>query len=243
MAILSTLADMAEGATAKAKATYQTLRTGGRMAADSVKAGLKESGEAVLEGDFGGAAKRGAKAAGQTLTDDLADHFRRNAPVPAKNPTIPCSQAEIDAKAKRVAERQALIEEAREKKVLPEVTERFARDNKAVERARLAADVYHHENGPDSPKTPPPGWTRLSDDPAELRKYGLVPSDLNPAPPRASGRSCMWRTPRCSGRRRRSFWCRREPPSPPRRIGSTTCSRASACAPTITSGRSRRRRR
>lgn len=180
MPILSTLTDMAESATAMAKATYQTLRTGGRMATDTVKAGLKETGAAVMEGDFSGAAKRGAKAAGQTLTDDLANHFRKSTPVPAKNPTIPCSQAEIDAKAKRVAERQALIKEAREKKVLPEVTERFARDNKAVERARLAADVYHHENGPDSPKTPPPGWTRLSDDPAELRKYGLVPSDLDP---------------------------------------------------------------
>ncbi|CAO3431202.1 phospholipase [Azospirillum endophyticum] len=180
MPILSTLGDLAGNATAKAKAAYQTLRTGGRMAAETVKSGMKEAGSAVMQGDFRGAAKRGAKAAGQTLTDDLANHFRKNSPVPAKNPTIPCAQAEIDAKAKRVAERQALINEAREKKVLPQVTERFARDNKAVERARLAADVYHHENGPDSPKTPPPGWSRLSDNPAELRKYGLVPSDLDP---------------------------------------------------------------
>lgn len=49
----------------------------------------------------------------------------------------------------------------------------FERNNVAVEKAKLAADVY------DPSKGPPPGWKNVSDDPEAMAKLGLKPSDMS----------------------------------------------------------------
>ncbi len=50
--------------------------------------------------------------------------------------------------------------------------ERFERNNVAIEKAKLAQDVY------DPSKGPPTGWKKISDDPEALAKHGLEPEDL-----------------------------------------------------------------
>ena len=57
---------------------------------------------------------------------------------------------------------------------LEKATERLERNNKAMEMARLASDVY----GPD-PNKPPEGWKNISGDPEALRKIGLTPDNLH----------------------------------------------------------------
>jgi hypothetical protein len=50
--------------------------------------------------------------------------------------------------------------------------ERFERNNTAIEKAKLAQDVY------DPSKGPPTGWKNISNDPEALAKHGLEPEDL-----------------------------------------------------------------
>jgi hypothetical protein len=54
-----------------------------------------------------------------------------------------------------------------------EAAERFERNNTAVEKAKLAQDVY------DPGKGPPEGWTNISNDPEKMAKYGLTPDDMS----------------------------------------------------------------
>ena len=79
----------------------------------------------------------------------------------------------LAAKQERLAERQSLIQQGREhadnhtgedRQKLLAATDRLELNNRAVERARLADDVY---NAPGE-KPPPVGWKRLSDNPENL---------------------------------------------------------------------------
>jgi Domain of unknown function (DUF4150) len=53
-----------------------------------------------------------------------------------------------------------------------EAASNFERNNVAVEKAKLAQDVY--SDG----KNPPTGWKNVSDDPEAMAKYGLKPDDM-----------------------------------------------------------------
>lgn len=87
---------------------------------------------------------------------------------------------QLRKKIERLDKRKNLIAQARSaapglspeqrEKVL-DAANRLQTDNKVIERARLAEDVYTANDPPRS--TPPVGWTRLSDDPQELAKFGL----------------------------------------------------------------------
>ena len=59
-----------------------------------------------------------------------------------------------------------------EKERLQQATERFERNNVAVEHARLSQNVYD----PDMPA--PEGWVDINNDPEKLAAYGLKPEDL-----------------------------------------------------------------
>jgi uncharacterized Zn-binding protein involved in type VI secretion len=79
----------------------------------------------------------------------------------------------LEAKKQRLVERQALISKGRERadgytgedrKKIQAAADRLELNNRAVERARLAQDVY---NDPGE-QEPPIGWKRSSNDPADL---------------------------------------------------------------------------
>lgn len=99
---------------------------------------------------------------------------RKLAPQPSGKPILPCPK---NRKAERVAERREKITQSKEKlKALPtgkqrdalsQATERFERNNVAVERARLANDAYSVGQG-----DPPEGWDRVG--PEELKKLGMT---------------------------------------------------------------------
>lgn len=88
-----------------------------------------------------------------------------------------------EAKARRWQYRRRTISNAKQKAAsmppgkerdqLQSAAERFERNNSAVERARLADNVYNP-----SPYGTPEGWKNVSNDPAALAKYGLKPEDL-----------------------------------------------------------------
>lgn len=92
------------------------------------------------------------------------------------------SESQAQAKGKRWRCRQGQIAAAKDKLgQMPEggerdklaaATERFERNNKAVEYARLSDNVY------DPSKGPPLGWGNISDDPEALARYGLNPDQL-----------------------------------------------------------------
>lgn len=95
-------------------------------------------------------------------------------PQPAGAPIELCAK---NRKAERVAERKAKLAGSKERlKAMPpgkqrdalaHATERFERNNVAVERARLANDTYNVGQG-----DPPEGWERVG--PVELRKMGMT---------------------------------------------------------------------
>jgi len=58
-----------------------------------------------------------------------------------------------------------------ERDALQAATDRFERNNMAVEYARLSASAY-------KPGEAPTGWNNISNDPEALAKYGLTPDDL-----------------------------------------------------------------
>lgn len=59
------------------------------------------------------------------------------------------------------------------KKELNDAADRFEKNNKAIEKARLAENVYKHD------EPAPEGWRNISDDPKELKKLGLTTEDLS----------------------------------------------------------------
>jgi hypothetical protein len=78
------------------------------------------------------------------------------------------------AKAARFKCRQGQIEagKASNDPNVREAANNFERNNVAVEKAKLAQDVY--SDG----KNPPTGWKNVSDDPEAMAKYGLKPDDM-----------------------------------------------------------------
>lgn len=99
-------------------------------------------------------------------------------PQPAGAAIEPCPK---HRKAERVAERKARLASSRERlKTMPagrqrdalaHATERFERNNVAVERARLADDAYKVGEG-----EPPEGWERVTGE--ELRQMGMNQEDF-----------------------------------------------------------------
>lgn len=89
------------------------------------------------------------------------------------------------AKARRWKNRKATIADGRskaesmpagaEKDKLLAASDRFERNNSAVEHARLADDVY----APKPQGFEPGGWKNVSNDPLALKRYGLGSSDLS----------------------------------------------------------------
>lgn len=77
-------------------------------------------------------------------------------------------------KKQRYAERKALIAKGKASKnpKVVKAAEQLEKNNVAVEKAKLANDVY------DPAKGPPEGWKNISDDPKALAKYELDPSQL-----------------------------------------------------------------
>lgn len=69
----------------------------------------------------------------------------------------------------------ALPEGDEKKKKLNAAADRFAKNNKAIEKARLAENVYKHD------QPAPEGWKNISDDPVALEKIGLRPRHLSKA--------------------------------------------------------------
>ncbi|WP_155623545.1 PAAR-like domain-containing protein [Burkholderia vietnamiensis] len=88
-----------------------------------------------------------------------------------------------EAKAARWRGRKAQIAEAREKAAsmppgperskLEAAANRFEQNNTAVEKARLAENVYHPG------QAAPEGWTNVSSDPAKLAQFKLKPNDFS----------------------------------------------------------------
>lgn len=132
---------------------------------------------------MGSAARNGAenagkvaKAAGDKVAHAISEaktHASKQLfPQPAGASIEPCPKGR---KADRVAERKAKLAASKERlKVMPpgrqrdalaQATERFERNNVAVERARLADDAYKVGQG-----DPPEGWERVG--PEELKKLG-----------------------------------------------------------------------
>jgi uncharacterized Zn-binding protein involved in type VI secretion len=66
----------------------------------------------------------------------------------------------------------ALPEGDEKKKELNEAANRFEKNNRAIEQARLAQNVYKRD------EPAPEGWKNISDDPQALEKIGLAPDDL-----------------------------------------------------------------
>lgn len=82
-----------------------------------------------------------------------------------------CRQQQIAAAKGKLTDMPA----GAERDKLVGATERFERNNRAVEQARLAENVY------DPAKGPPEGWKNVSKDPERLAEYGLKPKDLEKA--------------------------------------------------------------
>ncbi|MFK8014308.1 MAG: hypothetical protein AB8G17_02550 [Gammaproteobacteria bacterium] len=97
-------------------------------------------------------------------------------------PSIPPSAAQVAATQAELAQQQTRIENLRAVGT-PEATaladELEARYH-GEEVAKLAADVYHWVGEGVSPSAPV-GWTRVSEDPAALARYGLTQANLAPA--------------------------------------------------------------
>ncbi|QWV91991.1 DUF2974 domain-containing protein [Geomonas oryzisoli] len=142
----------------------------------------------MLDGLFdriGSAARNGsdyagmvAKAAGEKVAHTLSEAKSRAAKQlfakPAGAAIEPCPK---NKKAERVAERKAKLAAGKERlqamppgrqrDALAQATERFERNNVAVERARLAEDAYKVGQG-----EPPEGWERVSA--TDLKKLGMT---------------------------------------------------------------------
>lgn len=100
-------------------------------------------------------------------------------------PTVLIGDDGLKEKQARLAQRKALIEQARAKAADPATSaedrakllaaaDRLERNNMAVERARLSGHVYSTDKADGPP--PPLGWSKLSDD--ELKQLGVKPGDL-----------------------------------------------------------------
>jgi hypothetical protein len=103
---------------------------------------------------------------------------------PVGQPIQKCPD-ELNAKIKRLDCRQALIARGYEKKdwksgpsraEIEKAASRLAENNRVVERARLAQDVYGQPE-PGCP-SPPVGWKSIRNDPATLAELSLKPAEL-----------------------------------------------------------------
>lgn len=89
--------------------------------------------------------------------------------------TAPLPAAGAPADATRVSPGAAPLHLAEQRKRAEQAVERLARNNVAVERARLSEHVYHSRELPPHPE--PVGWHMLT--PKELARKGIAPDMLN----------------------------------------------------------------
>ena len=82
-----------------------------------------------------------------------------------------CRQGQIAAAREQLKD----MPEGADKERLTQATERFARDNVAVEKARLSQDAYKPTPSGETPE----GWNDISNDPEKLAQYGLNPDMLH----------------------------------------------------------------
>ncbi|WP_162605015.1 alpha/beta hydrolase family protein [Geomonas terrae] len=138
------------------------------------------AGDAVRSGaEFVAHAAETAKKRVETVSRKAKAYVaKRINPQPAGAVIEPCPK---NRKAERVAERKAKLLSSRERlenmpagpkrEALAHATERFERNNVAVERARLAEDTYKVGQG-----DPPDGWVRVRGE--ELRQMGMNQEDF-----------------------------------------------------------------
>jgi len=187
-AAASATADAAQtAARATANAAVETAKATGRVAGFGVRAAT-ETGKAALQGTafladkaleahpmVGGLYKAAKEQLSPTAT-------------PRQRVAEPCPNS-LEAKIDRLNQRESLIDKGRGPGGTPTqkaAAERLARNNQAVELARLSGDSYDQYAQP--PKnTPPLGWTVMSD--AELAEAGIGPDLLQKA------KATIYRTP------------------------------------------------
>ncbi len=162
-----------EATEAAAEATANAISTGISAAERGIAAAERAVNKAV------DATVQTMTAAVRAAYDKVNDAF---GPQLVGQPIAECP-LEVEAKKKRLKYRSKLLQRAKkkvralqgaDKRNVKAAIDRFELNNTAVERARLAADVY------DDVGNPPPGWKRLSDDPEALKKMGLRPEDFHP---------------------------------------------------------------
>lgn len=202
--------DAARQAAVRAAASAQAAAS---AAADMVKSAASATSDAVVEtakatGRVAGFGMRAAAETGKAAvqgTAYLADKAMESQPVvgrlykaakeqlsPARAPrqrVVEACPNSVEAKIDRLNQRQSLIDKGRGAGSTPAqkaAAERLARDNRAVELARLSGDTYDQYGKP--PKNDPPlGWTAMSD--SELDKAGIDPALLRDA------KATIYRTP------------------------------------------------
>jgi len=164
-----------------------SARAGAAGVQQAVRAASQVAGfGAQAAGEFAQAAARGAAQAGEQalLLHPLVGPTYKAAKAalsPARPPRAtlvePCPNS-LDCKLRRLAQRQQLIKQGRAPGASREqqaAAERLARNNEAVELARLSDDVYAQYSQPPV-NQPPLGWTRMDD--AALHAKGIDPKLL-----------------------------------------------------------------
>jgi Protein of unknown function (DUF2974) len=102
--------------------------------------------------------------------------------TPSIVPGIPASAEQVQAKKAELAEQRQMVSDLRAQGT-PEanaLANKLEQDYRARELGNLASDVYHWASPSDHTQLPV-GWTRASEDPQTLAKYGLTVDQLRPA--------------------------------------------------------------
>jgi hypothetical protein len=174
-----------------ASATVDGVQTAGKAAANVLGFGARAAGEtATAVGKAGAAVLDKAieaipvvgalyKAAKNTLSPSQP---------PRKRVVEPCVNT-IEAKKERLEKRQSLIKDGQQpgsSAAQKAAAQRLAKNNDAVELARLSEDTYAQYKKPPINK-PPLGWNAMSPD--ELKKSGIDPKLL------ADSKAVIYQTP------------------------------------------------
>jgi len=190
-----------DAAAAEARDAAEAVAAGARAARDgAIKAATAAGQAAVAVGKgAGNVAGFGARAAGEGVVAALkispfaapylaAKMLLSPKQTPRQTVVEPCPDTEA-GKRKRLEERQQLIAAGGRPGANPTTiaaARRLARNNEAVELARLSDDAYAQYAEPPV-NNPPLGWTRLTDD--ELLEKGVSPDLLK------GSKAVMYRTP------------------------------------------------
>lgn len=171
-----------EAASAAAREAATTAMSSARAAADAVRNvasfGARAAGETATAAGKGAVALADRALEAPPLIGDLYKAAKaRLAPTPAPRPRVvePCPNS-LAGKYERLRERERLVALGRGPGGTPAqqaAAERLARNNQAVELAKLSADTYAQYGKPPV-DAPPLGWSRVGD--AELMAAGIDPA-------------------------------------------------------------------